>query len=168
MICYYGSQTCTWTLPHFRMLYYLCLCYHFSLQSDANTRTYEGAPKSFRTGRLKRELQMVQPSATRCSCIAILWVSLVSFAAMTLCVASQRVFIVVVISLSTQSGSFWIHPRSYTCSHLTLRLVELQRLQHKVGGWKERNETKRSSKRISRRTAVQKHKEYDWKRGLYV
>jgi hypothetical protein len=42
-----------------------------------------------------RELQMVQLSATRCSCIAVLWVSLVSFASVTLCVASQRVFIVV-------------------------------------------------------------------------
>jgi hypothetical protein len=39
---------------------------------------------------------MVQLSANRCSCIAILWVSLVIFAAMTLCVASQWVFIVVV------------------------------------------------------------------------
>jgi hypothetical protein len=37
---------------------------------------------------------MVQLSATRCSCIAILWVSLVSFATITLCVASQQVFIV--------------------------------------------------------------------------
>jgi hypothetical protein len=36
----------------------------------------------------------------------------VSFAAITLCVASQRVFIVV-ISLSTQAGNFWIHPRMY-------------------------------------------------------
>jgi hypothetical protein len=36
---------------------------------------------------------MVQLSATKCSCIASLWVSLVSFAAITLCVASQRVFI---------------------------------------------------------------------------
>jgi hypothetical protein len=33
---------------------------------------YEGVFKSFRTGRLERELQMVQLSATRCSCIAIL------------------------------------------------------------------------------------------------
>jgi hypothetical protein len=33
---------------------------------------YEGVPKSFRTGHLERELQMVQLSATRCSCIAIL------------------------------------------------------------------------------------------------
>jgi len=47
-----------------------------------------------------------------CSCNAILWVSLVSFAAITICVASQRVFIVVVISLFTQSGNFWIHPRT--------------------------------------------------------
>jgi hypothetical protein len=38
---------------------------------------------------------MVQLSATRCSYIAILWVSLMSFAAITLCVASQRVLIVV-------------------------------------------------------------------------
>jgi hypothetical protein len=33
---------------------------------------YEGVSESFRTGRLERELQMVQLSATRCSCIAIL------------------------------------------------------------------------------------------------
>jgi hypothetical protein len=39
---------------------------------------------------------MVQLSATRCSCVAILCVSLVSFAAITLCVASQRVFSVAV------------------------------------------------------------------------
>jgi hypothetical protein len=56
---------------------------------------YLGVSKSFRTGRPERELQMAQLSATTCSCIAILWVSLVSFAAITICVASQRVFIVV-------------------------------------------------------------------------
>jgi hypothetical protein len=59
--------------------------------------SYEGVSKSFRTGRLERELQIVQLSATRCSCIAILWVSLVSFTAITLCIASQWVFIVVSI-----------------------------------------------------------------------
>jgi hypothetical protein len=44
----------------------------------------------------------------------------VSFAAITLCVASQRVFIVVVVVVvvvvyfvMTQSGNFWIHPRTY-------------------------------------------------------
>jgi hypothetical protein len=62
---------------------------------------------------------MVQLSATRCSYIAILWVSLVSFATIILCVASQRVFIV--ISLSTQSGNFWIHPP--TCCTEALGLV---------------------------------------------
>jgi hypothetical protein len=46
--------------------------------------TYEGVSKSFRTGSVERELQMVQLSATRCNCIAILCVSLVSFAAITL------------------------------------------------------------------------------------
>jgi hypothetical protein len=38
---------------------------------------------------------MIQLSATKCSCIAIVLVSLVSFVAITLCVASQRVLIVV-------------------------------------------------------------------------
>jgi hypothetical protein len=33
---------------------------------------YEGVSKSFRTGRLERELQIIQFSATRCSFIAIL------------------------------------------------------------------------------------------------
>jgi hypothetical protein len=33
-----------------------------------------------------------------------------SFAAITLCVASQRVFVVVVYFVTTQSGNFWIHP----------------------------------------------------------
>jgi len=33
---------------------------------------YESVSKSFRTGRLKRELQMVELFATRCSCIAVL------------------------------------------------------------------------------------------------
>jgi hypothetical protein len=80
---------------------------------------YEGVSKSFRTGLLERELQMVQLFATRCSCIAILWVSLVSFDAITLCVASQRVFIVVSIYfVMTQSGNFWIHSRA---SHVSDR-----------------------------------------------
>jgi hypothetical protein len=82
-------------------------------QADRHApHTCEGVSKSFRTGRLEQKLQMVQLSATRCSCIAILWVSLVSFAAITLCVASQQVFIAVSICfVMTQSGIFWIHPR---------------------------------------------------------
>jgi hypothetical protein len=49
---------------------------------------YEGVSKSFRTIRPERELQMLQLPAKKCSCIAILWVSLVSFAALSPCVAS--------------------------------------------------------------------------------
>jgi hypothetical protein len=52
-----------------------------------------GLSKSFRTYRLEPELQIVQLSAIRCICSAILWVRQESFAIVTLCVASQRVFI---------------------------------------------------------------------------
>jgi hypothetical protein len=55
----------------------------------------EDVSKIFRTRRLERELQMVQLSATRCSFIGILWVSLMSFTAITISVASHRVFIIV-------------------------------------------------------------------------
>jgi len=65
--------------------------------SFSDCGTYDGVSKSFRTGRLERELQMVQLYANKCSCIAILWVSLASFAAITLCVSSQQVFIVIVV-----------------------------------------------------------------------
>jgi hypothetical protein len=41
----------------------------------------------------------------------------VSFAAITLCVASQQAFVVVVVvvvySVSTKSGYFWIHTRMF-------------------------------------------------------
>jgi len=43
--------------------------------------------------------------------VSLFYVILVSFASITLYITSQRVFTVVVISLSTQSGNFWIHPR---------------------------------------------------------
>jgi hypothetical protein len=56
---------------------------------------YEGVSESFRTGFLERELQIALLSASKCRCIAILWVSLASFAPITLRVASQRVFFVV-------------------------------------------------------------------------
>jgi len=74
---------------------------------------YEGVSKSFRTGRLERELQMVQLSATECGYIVILWVSIVSFAAITLWRGQQRVIPKVSIYfVMTQSGNFWIHNRS--------------------------------------------------------
>jgi hypothetical protein len=62
-------------------------------EASCTDRLQRGVSKSFRTGRLERELQMVHPSATRCSCIAILWASLASFDAITLRAASERVFI---------------------------------------------------------------------------
>jgi hypothetical protein len=42
------------------------------LHTYMHTHTQESISKSFRTGRLGRELQMIQLSATRCSYIAIL------------------------------------------------------------------------------------------------
>jgi len=53
--------------------------------------TYEGASKGIRTGRLEIELQIVQLSATKCSCTAILWLSLVSCATIALWRRQQRV-----------------------------------------------------------------------------
>jgi hypothetical protein len=40
---------------------------------------------------------VVQLSAIRCSCIAILPVCVVSFAAITLCIVSLRVFIIIIV-----------------------------------------------------------------------
>jgi len=39
---------------------------------EADVYVYENVSKSFRTGRLARELQMLKLFANRCSCIAIL------------------------------------------------------------------------------------------------
>jgi hypothetical protein len=63
----------------------------------------EGVSKSFRTGHLERELRMVQLSAIRFSFIAISLVILLSFAAISLYVASQLVFIAVSIYFVTDS-----------------------------------------------------------------
>jgi hypothetical protein len=57
-------------------------------RSCSRQEAYECVSKSFRTGLLERELQMVQLFTTRCSCTYILWVSLVSFTAINLCVAA--------------------------------------------------------------------------------
>jgi hypothetical protein len=78
------------------------------------TLQYEGVSKSFRTGRLERELQMGQLSATRCSYIAILWDNLVSFAAITLCVASQGVFVVAFVYFVMDSVRKLLDTASYT------------------------------------------------------
>jgi hypothetical protein len=80
-----------------------------------STHTHEGVCKSFRTGRLERGIQMVQFSATMCSCITILWVSLVSFAAIALCVASQWVFIFVNVYFVIDSVRKLLDTPSYVC-----------------------------------------------------
>jgi len=66
---------------------------------------YERISKTFRTGHLEREMQMVQLYATRCNCTAILCVSLVSFANIILRVASQWVFVVVIF--------LWLSPENF-------------------------------------------------------
>jgi hypothetical protein len=58
---------------------------------------------------------MVQLSATRCSCATILRVSIVSFATIILCVASQRVFIVVRICFVIDSVRKLLDTPSYMC-----------------------------------------------------
>jgi hypothetical protein len=71
---------------------------------------YKGVSKSFRTGHLERELQMGQLSATRCSFIVILWVSIVGFASKPFLLLLNECLLLF-ISVSTQSGNFWIRPR---------------------------------------------------------
>jgi hypothetical protein len=114
--------------PHFPysisliLTYHLCLCLPNGLfpWGFANNILYlhiqveyEGVSKGFRTGRLQQELQMIQLSATRCSCIATLWVSLVSFAAIILYVASQRVFIIVIVYFVIESVRKLLDTPSY-------------------------------------------------------
>jgi hypothetical protein len=84
----------------------------FTTHSPFSNSTW-GVSKSFRTGRLERELQTVQLSATRCSWVAILWASLVSFAAINLRVASQRVIPKVSVYFVIDSvRKFWLHSRT--------------------------------------------------------
>jgi hypothetical protein len=89
---------------------YLCRARPRLICSDDKS-WYEGVSKSFRIGRLERVLQMVQLSSTRCSCIPILWISLVSFAAITFCVASQRVFIIIIIIIIIII-TLWLSPET--------------------------------------------------------
>jgi hypothetical protein len=53
----------------------------------------------------------------------------VSFASITLCVASQRVFLLLFISLSTQSGNFWIYPRRLTKCFMEVNVRKLNTSQ---------------------------------------
>jgi hypothetical protein len=75
-----------------------------------------GVTKSFRTGRL----QMVQLSATRCRCGAILGSQSSDIAAITLCVASQRVFIVVSVHFVIDSVRKLLDTPSYIAKILAV------------------------------------------------
>jgi hypothetical protein len=83
---------------------------------------YENVSKSFRTHLLEREQQMVQLSATRCGCVAILWVSVVRFAAITLCVASQLVITEVSLYFVVDSARKLLDTPSYKYSVINLFL----------------------------------------------
>jgi hypothetical protein len=105
-----------------------------------NDERYEGVSKSIRTGCLERELQMVRLSATRCSCLAILWVCLVSFAAIILCVASQPVTPKVSIYFVIDSVWKLLDTLSYTLTTINTRwevtqrvmAAKLTKLTHKI------------------------------------
>jgi len=106
-------------IDHGRFLSEIVLFHHiiiFSQSTLSASSWYENVYKSFRTGHLARGLQIVQISVARCSCSAVLWVSLVSFPAVILCVAllfNKCLLLSLFISLSTQSGNFWIYARSW-------------------------------------------------------
>jgi hypothetical protein len=85
-----------------------------------------------------RELQIVQLPATSCSCIAILLVSLMSFAAITLCVASQRVFIVVSIYFVIDSVRKLLDIPSYiNCTGVQVTLAFIL-LRHRTSHFGQR------------------------------
>jgi hypothetical protein len=86
-----------------------------SSHQERSNCIYAGVSKSFRTGRLVQEIQIVQLSAIRCSCIAILRVNLVSFASITFCVASERMFIVVSMYFVIDSVRKFLDTPSYDC-----------------------------------------------------
>jgi hypothetical protein len=91
---------------------------------------YKGVSKSFRTGRLERELQIVHLSATTYSCIAISWVSLLSFAANTLCLLVIVVVYFVIESvrkLSDTSSYFYKSSWDFCCHFLLLPLKQQSR-----------------------------------------
>jgi hypothetical protein len=115
----------------------LIMCWY--LKRERRGLPYKAVSKSFRTGRLEWELQMIQHSAIRCSCIAILWVILISFVAITLGVASQWVFIVVYFVIDSVrkllDTSSYLPPTqkswSYSCPLWWLNMRRLCKLRSK-------------------------------------
>jgi hypothetical protein len=123
--CVYSQFQC-WILIHLqRLRVYGCVtCGTLNNQFESVMKmrcvflTVGTVSKSFRTGRLERELKMVQLFATRCSCIAISWVSLATFTAITLCVTSQRVVPKVSVYFVIDSVRKLLDTPSYYLRHL--------------------------------------------------
>jgi hypothetical protein len=82
-----NSDKCT--LPYRNLFFWTQSIAQNGFYLASKTVATRGCIQILQTGRLERELKMVQLSATRRSCIAILWVSLVSFAAITLWMQQQ-------------------------------------------------------------------------------
>jgi len=59
-------------LPHPQTALGVCVLSLLTIPRNAEQMVHEGASKSFQTGHLEQELQMVQISATRCGSIIIL------------------------------------------------------------------------------------------------
>jgi len=111
MFHYHIRTAHNWTIFWARWIEYTCS--HsppppHPMYASFSQVVYKGLSKSFRTGILERELQMVQLSSTRCSCISILWVGLVSFAPQPFVLLLNGRLLLLFISLSTQSGKFWL------------------------------------------------------------
>jgi hypothetical protein len=98
------------------------VCMYVCMYVYININAYEVATQSFRTGRLERELQMVQLSDTKYSCVAVLWVS---FDSITLCVASQQAFIVVSVYFVINSVRKYLDTFVYTCARLCVKRVKV-------------------------------------------
>jgi hypothetical protein len=108
---------------------------HSEICRMSSDKAHSCVSKSFRTGLLERELRMVQLSATRCSCIAILWVSLVNFAAITLCVACERVFIFVSVYFVIDSVRKLLDTPSYDVNEKLKKLSLCLIKHHAMKTW---------------------------------
>jgi hypothetical protein len=88
-----SGSYCIWGLKHLPQIlapFLNCIKITNFGCSQSSTITYECVSRSFRIGRLEWELKMVQLSATRCSCFAVLWACL--FRHNTLCCFSTSVY----------------------------------------------------------------------------
>jgi hypothetical protein len=123
---------------------------------------YEGVSKCFRTGRLARELQMVQLSATTCSCIAISWISLVSCAAITLWRGQQWVIPKVSVHFVIESVRKLLDTPSYDLRRREDRSKKGKILEQYVTVWSHFASLYRKADLFYRRNGQQRREERFW------